>query len=87
LPDGATVLHRDNDDYNLGVACRQSFVNYKTIGLVANAIAAYQRHLDREAELNIRRCQNLERMPSNRASTGENYLKTAEIGRNRQFPL
>jgi hypothetical protein len=47
--------------YNLGVACRQSYVNHKNIGIVASAIAAYQRHLDKEAELNIRRRQNLER--------------------------
>jgi hypothetical protein len=47
--------------YNLGVACRQTFVTYKTAGIVASAIAAYQRHLDREAELNTRRRQNLKR--------------------------
>lgn len=47
--------------YNLGVACRQSCVTYKTIGIVASAIAAYQRHLDKEAELNARRRRNLER--------------------------
>lgn len=47
--------------YNLGVACRQRSVGYKTIGIVASAVAAYQRHLDKEVELNIRRRQNLER--------------------------
>jgi hypothetical protein len=47
--------------YNLGVSCRQTFVSYRTIGLVASVIVAYRRHLDEEAELNIRRCQNLER--------------------------
>lgn len=47
--------------YNLGVACRQTFVDYKTTGLVASAVAAYKRHLDKEAELDTRRRQNLER--------------------------
>ncbi|MEN6367726.1 MAG: hypothetical protein ABFC88_13020 [Thermoguttaceae bacterium] len=46
--------------YNLGVSCRQDSVTYKTIGIVASAIAAYQRHLDKEAELNIRRSKKLE---------------------------
>ena len=45
--------------YNLGVACRQDCVTYRTSGLVASAIAAYQRHLDNEGTR--RRRQNLER--------------------------
>lgn len=41
--------------YNLGVACRQIFVSRKTSGLVASAVAAYQR-VQEDAE----RCKNLE---------------------------
>jgi hypothetical protein len=37
--------------YNLGVACRAGYVNRKTMGIVASAVSAYMRHLDREEEL------------------------------------
>lgn len=47
--------------YNLGVACRQNNVNWKSIGIVASAVSAYLRHLDRIEELNIQRKKNLER--------------------------
>jgi hypothetical protein len=36
--------------YNLGVAARQDCVMDKTMGIVASAISAYQRHLDKELE-------------------------------------
>jgi hypothetical protein len=41
--------------YNLGVACRAGYVTRKTMGIVASAVSAYMRHLDREAELNQKR--------------------------------
>jgi hypothetical protein len=59
--------------YNLGVACRRSFVNSKIIGLVASAIVAYQRHLETEAELKTRRRQNFE------------SKHVGEIGKRRNF--
>jgi hypothetical protein len=42
-------------EYNLGVAARQKDVTHKTIGIVASAISAYQRHMEREDQLNIQR--------------------------------
>ena len=36
--------------YNLGVAARQDCVMDKTMGIVASAISAYQRHLDKQQE-------------------------------------
>lgn len=39
--------------YNLGVACRMPWVTSKTLVLVASVIAAYQRHVDKEAELKV----------------------------------
>lgn len=41
--------------YSLGVACRAGYVISKTMGLVASAISAHLRHLDREKELNQRK--------------------------------
>lgn len=41
-------------EYNLGVTCRAGIVNNKTAGIIASAISAYQRHMDRVAELNIK---------------------------------
>lgn len=41
--------------YNLGVACRAGYVTCKTIGLVASAISAHLRHLNREKELQQRK--------------------------------
>lgn len=41
--------------YSLGVACRPDYVTYKTMGLVASAISAHLRHLDREEEINQRK--------------------------------
>jgi hypothetical protein len=38
--------------YNLGVACRAGYVTRRTMGIVASAVSAYMRHLDRESELN-----------------------------------
>ncbi len=59
---GAALPTNDGDYiYNLGVACRLGFVTTKTTGLVASVIAAYQRHLDKEAELNMKRAANKER--------------------------
>lgn len=57
------ALPTDQGDYiyNLGVACRLGFVTAKTTGLVASLIAAYQRHIDREAELNMKRAANVNR--------------------------
>ena len=37
--------------YNLGVACRAGYVNRKTMGIVASAVSAYMRHMDREEEI------------------------------------
>jgi len=37
--------------YNLGVACRASFVIHGTSGLVASLISAYLRHMEREEEI------------------------------------
>lgn len=53
----ASALPTDGDDYlyNLGVAVRRGFVDRGTAGLVASAIASYQRHMDRERELRIER--------------------------------
>jgi hypothetical protein len=48
-------------EYNLGAACRQDFVNYRTMGIVASAVSAYLRHLDRLEELNLQRRKNVER--------------------------
>lgn len=46
-------LPTDQGDYlyNLGVACRLGYVTPKTTGIVCSLIAAYQRHLDKQAEL------------------------------------
>jgi hypothetical protein len=44
--------------YNLGVACRAGYVTWKTTGLVASAISAHLRHLDREKELQQRQFEN-----------------------------
>jgi hypothetical protein len=52
--------------YSLGVACRVGFVTLKTSGIVASLIAAYQRHLDKEAELNMKRAAE----PKNRVHLG-----------------
>ncbi|MHC4299598.1 MAG: hypothetical protein ACYS7Y_20150 [Planctomycetota bacterium] len=41
--------------YNLGVACRAGYVTRRSSGLVASAIFAHTRHLEREEELNQRR--------------------------------
>ena len=48
-------------EYNLGVAARQKDVTHKTIGIVASAISAYQRHMEREDQLNIQRKKIVER--------------------------
>lgn len=48
-------------EYNLGVACRQETVTYKTIGIVGSAVSAYLRHLERVEELNLRKKRDLER--------------------------
>lgn len=40
--------------YNLGVACRSGIVSFKTMGLIASSISAYQRERDRIEELNIK---------------------------------
>lgn len=49
----AAALPTDAGDYlyNLGVATRREFVTRDTAGLVASVISAYQRHMDRQAEL------------------------------------
>ncbi|MHC4370952.1 MAG: hypothetical protein ACYSW8_25355 [Planctomycetota bacterium] len=44
--------------YNLGVACRAGYVTHRTSGLVASAISAYLRHLEREEELNRRKFED-----------------------------
>lgn len=44
--------------YSLGVACRAGYVTCKTIGLVASAISAHLRHLDREKELQQRQFED-----------------------------
>jgi hypothetical protein len=44
--------------YNLGVACRVGYVTHKTRGLVASAISAHLRHLEREDELKQRDLDN-----------------------------
>jgi hypothetical protein len=41
--------------YNLGVSCRLPYVTYRTAGIIASSIAAYQRHLDKQNELYIER--------------------------------
>jgi ribosomal protein L36 len=53
------ALPTDDGDYlyNLGVACRLGFVRNKTSGIVASLISAYQRHMEREEELNMKRAQ------------------------------
>lgn len=53
-----TVNGQSDYLYNLGVACRQEVVDYRTVGIVASAVAAYQQHLEKEEELNIRRACN-----------------------------
>lgn len=52
----AKTLPTDKGDYefNLGVACRAGIVQQNTKGLIASAISAYQRHMDRLEELNIK---------------------------------
>lgn len=45
---------KDDYLYNLGVACRAGIVNLSTCGIIASLISAYQRHLDRIEELNIK---------------------------------
>jgi hypothetical protein len=52
----AKALPTDQGDYiyNLGVACRSGICNFKTIGLIASSISAYQREQDRIEELNIK---------------------------------
>jgi hypothetical protein len=52
----AQALPTDQGDYiyNLGVACRSGICNFKTIGLIASSISAYQREQDRIEELNIK---------------------------------
>ena len=47
--------------YNLGVAVRLDFVKGKTAGLMCSLISAFQRHLDREAELNMKKATNKDR--------------------------
>ncbi len=48
----ATALNEQHDYlYNLGVACRQELVTDRTKGLVASAITAYQRHLEKFAQV------------------------------------
>jgi hypothetical protein len=44
--------------YNLGVACRVGYVTRKTSGIVASAVSAYLRYLDREAELNQKKADD-----------------------------
>lgn len=47
----ARGLAGDNDYiYNLGAACRCEYVTYKTIGIVASVIAAYNKHVERLQE-------------------------------------
>jgi hypothetical protein len=41
-------------EYSLGVACRAGVVHAKTRGIIASAIASYQRHKDRLEELHIK---------------------------------
>lgn len=50
----ATALPTTAGDYiyNLGVAVRSGICNFKTIGIIASVIAAYQKHMEREEELN-----------------------------------
>jgi len=51
----ALPTDQSNDyQYNLGVACRAGIVNPSTQGIIASVISAYQRHLDRVEELNIK---------------------------------
>lgn len=52
----ARSLPKDAGDYlyNLGVACRSGVCTFKTIGLIASSISAYQREQDRIEELNIK---------------------------------
>ena len=51
----AKTLTGANDyEYNLGVTCRAGIVASKTQGVIASAIAAYQKHMDRVAELNMK---------------------------------
>jgi hypothetical protein len=52
----AKALPTDAGDYlyNLGVACRSGICNFKTIGLIASSVSAYQREQDRIEELNIK---------------------------------
>lgn len=51
----AKTLTGGNDyEYNLGVTCRAGVVSCKTQGVLASVIAAYQKHMDRVAELNMK---------------------------------
>ncbi len=47
--------------YNLGVACRASYVTRKTSGLVASVIGAHLHYLDREDEIGRRKFDNAEK--------------------------
>lgn len=48
----AKALPGKNDyEYNLGVTCRAGIVNHKTQGIIASAVSAYQRHLDRQVNV------------------------------------
>jgi len=47
--------------YNLGVACRAGYVTRKTAGIVASAISAYMRHLDRLEEMNQKKCDDVKK--------------------------
>lgn len=47
--------------YNLGVACRNEIVDYKSAGMIASAVSAYKRHVEREA---LKRVESEGRKPS-----------------------
>jgi hypothetical protein len=68
-----SALPQDEADYlfNLGVACRLGFVKQQTTGIVASLIAAYQRHLDREEELNMRRAEEAKKVRTHLGVVGE----------------
>lgn len=52
---GKALPTTGNDyEFNLGVACRAGIVQHNTRGVIASVISAYQRHLDRAEELNIK---------------------------------
>ncbi len=60
---GIALTTEENDYlFNLGVGCRLGFVKAKTTGIVASLISAYQRHLDKEEELNITRIENAKKV-------------------------